>query len=172
MLLTPEDRNWLVEQFKANRSFGGPGFKLSDLWIAGPRRATKAITFTGASTLGLVNTNTTFFTVTGEVEIYRIVPFCTTSLTESGGAASISLGVTSSTALFIASSLVADIDANEFWVSTTPTANGIALPAAVKEVVITDNILTAHINNTTSGGVLRIDTYWRPLSDDGNVVAA
>ena len=171
MNLTPADKAWLSEQFKSNRSFGGPGSKLTDLWIAGPRPATKTITFTGASTLGLVNTNTTFFTVTGEVVVRYIVPFCTTSLTESGGAASISLGVTSSTALFIASSLVADIDANEFWVSTTPTANGIALPATVKEIVITDNILTAHINNTTSGGVLRIDVYWRPLSADGNVVA-
>lgn len=134
--------------------------------------ARKAVTFTGASGLGLAGTNVALFTVTGEVEVVRIVPVCTVDLTEAAPTATLALGVTSSTALFVAATTATAIDAGEFWVTTTPTANGIAIPAACKEIAITDSIVAAPAVQNVNGGVIRFDLWWRPLSSDGLVVAA
>jgi hypothetical protein len=112
------------------------------------------------------------FTVTGEVLIERIVPICTTLLTEAAPTATLALGVTGSTSLFIAATTATAIDAGEFWVSTTPTANGIAVPAALQDIAITDNIIGTVAAQAVDSGVIRVDVYWRPLSADGAVVAA
>ena len=129
----------------------------------------KSITFTGAANLGAVG-NVPLFTVTGEVIIRLLVPFCTTDLTEAGATATLALGITGSTAIFNAATTATTIDANEFWVSATPAANGIALPAAFKDIVITDNIIGTVAVQAVNGGVLRLDCYWQPLSADGFVV--
>ena len=131
----------------------------------------KTITFTGAANLGAVGA-VPLFTVTGEVLVEKIVPFCTTLLTEAAATATLALGVTGSTALFIAATTAVDIDADEFWVDTVPDANGIAIPAALKDIAITDNIIGTVATQAVNGGVLRVDVWWRPLSADGNVVAA
>lgn len=130
--------------------------------------ATITRTFTGAAGLGAVG-SVALFTVTGEVLIERIVPFCTTLLTEALATATIALGVTGSTSLFIAATNAVDIDANEFWVDTTPDANGIALPAALKDIVITDNIIATVAAQNVDAGAIRFDVYWRALSSDGSV---
>jgi len=122
--------------------------------------------------LGQAGTNASVFTVTGEVLVAYLVPFCTTLLTEALAGATVSLGVTGATALFIAATNSVDIDANEFWVDTAPDANGVALPAALKEIIITDDVVVAAAVNNTNAGVIRFDCYWLPLSSDGNVVAA
>lgn len=135
-----------------------------------PRRASKSITFddgAGTGDIGAVP----IFTVTGEVLIEQIVPFCTTTITEEGtpGGATISLGVTGATTLFIGATTALDIDANEFWVDTSPDANGVALPAALQNIVITDNIIGTIATDELDGGVIRFDVIWRPLSDNGLV---
>lgn len=135
------------------------------------RFTTKTITFTGAANLGAVGA-VPLFTVTGEVLIERLVPFCTTLLTEAAPTATLALGVTGSTALFIAATTATAIDADEFWVDTAPDPNGIALPAALKDIVITDNIIGTVAAQAVNSGVIRFDVYWTPLSSDGNVVAA
>ena len=135
------------------------------------RFTTKTATFTGAAGAGAVGT-VALFTVTGEVNIIAIIPFCTTLLTEAGATATISLGVTSSGALFIANTNAVDIDANEFWVDSTPDANGIAVPAALKDIIVTDNIIATVGTQNVNAGVIRFDVVWEPLSGDGNVVAA
>lgn len=136
------------------------------------RPATKSITY-AAGTTGLAGAQTTIFTITGEVLIVYLVPFCTTLLEESAGTPTLSLGVANSVALFVAATNAVEIDANEFWVDTAPDPYGIALPAALKEIVITDNIVckVAGTNNI-SAGVIRFDVYWRPLSSDGSIAAA
>jgi len=101
-----------------------------------------------------------------------MVPFCTASLTEAGATATIALGVTGSTALFIAATDAVEIDINEFWVDTAPDANGVALPAALKDIIITDNIIGTVATQNVNGGSLRIDCFWYALSSDGNVVAS
>ena len=134
-----------------------------------PYRVSATVTFTGAANLGAVGA-VPLFTVTGEVVVERIVGFCTTNLTEAAPTATLALGVTGSTALFIAATTATGIDADLFWVSTTPTANGIAIPAAAKDIAITDNIIGTVATQAVNGGVLRVDVWWRPLSGDGSVV--
>lgn len=132
---------------------------------------TKTLTFTGAAGLGAVGA-VPLFTVTGEVLIKALVPFCTALLAEAAPTATLALGVTGATALFIAATNAVDIDADEFWVDATPDANGVALPAALKDVVITDNIIGTVGAQAISSGAIRFGVYWQPLSSDGNVVAA
>jgi hypothetical protein len=132
------------------------------------RHISKLITFTGASTLGAINTSTTFFTVTGEIEVISLVPTCTVDLA-SADAATITIGVTGSTSLFLAATTATTIDVGEFWVNTTPVAAGVALPAAFKNIIITDNILGAVATGTISSGAVRFDLVWRPLSPDASV---
>ena len=129
----------------------------------------KSVTYTGGAGAGVAGGSTTIFTVTGEVMVVALVPYCTTNLTESGATATIALGVTGATSLFIAATNSVDIDAGEFWVDTTPDANGIAIPAALKDIAITDNILTTHAATNTNGGVIRFNLWWMPLSADANV---
>lgn len=129
----------------------------------------KSITYTGGAGAGVAGGSTTIFTVTGEVLVVALVPYCTTNLGESGATATISLGVTSSATLFIAATNSVDIDAGEFWVDTTPDANGIAVPAALKDIAITDNIISTHAVTNTNAGVIRYNLWWLPLSTDANV---
>lgn len=132
----------------------------------------KTVTFTGAAGAGATGTAVSVFTVTGEVLVVALVPFCTTNLGEAAPTAVVSLGVTGSTALFIANTNSVDIDANEFWIDATPDANGIALPAALKDIVITDNIIVTPATQNTNAGVIRFDLIYMPLSTNGLVVAA
>ena len=131
------------------------------------RRARATLTFTGAANFGQAGTAATVFTVTGEIHIVSLVPFCTTNLTEALATATVALGVTGSTALFIAATNSVDIDANEFWVDTAPDANGIALPAALRDIVITDNVIVTCAAQDTNAGVIRFDMIYYPLSADG-----
>ncbi len=133
------------------------------------RQVIKSIGFNGQAGSGAVGA-VTVFTVTGEIEIARIVPLCTTSLTEAApGGATISLGVTGRPTLLIAATTVLDVDQGAFWVNATPQFNGIALPATVKEVVITDNIIATIANAAVDSGAIRFTLIWRPISADGSV---
>ena len=134
-------------------------------------RIQKSITFTGAANLGQAATNTTIFTVTGEILVVALVPFCTVNLGESGATATISLGVANAPAatLFIAATNSVDIDADDFWVDTAPDPFGIALPAALKDIIITDNIVAACAVTNTNAGTIRFDMYWMPLSANAAV---
>lgn len=136
------------------------------------RHDSASVTFTAGGT-GAAGTATALFTVTGEVIVSYLVPFCTTDLTESAGTPTLALGVVGSTALFVAATTATAIDASEFWVDTAPDANGIAIPAALINIAITDDIqcLVGGTNNI-SAGVIRFDIYWRPLSSNGLIVPA
>lgn len=129
------------------------------------RRANKTITFDGAANTGAVGA-VPIFTVTGEVLIEQIVPYCTVDLV---GAGSLALGVTGSTALFLAATVGTAIDVGEFLVNTTPVANGVAVPAAFMNIAITDNIIGTVSVGTITAGAVRFDVLWRPLSPDGNI---
>lgn len=141
---------------------------LSNAVVNGMRYASKSLTFDGTANKGAVGA-VPIFTVTGEILVGVLVPFCTTLLTEAAPTATIALGVTGSTSLFIAATNAVDIDANEFWVDTTPDANGIAAPTALKDVVITDNIIGTVAAQAVSSGVIRFDLWYLPLSSNGGV---
>ena len=132
------------------------------------QRISKTITFTGAAGVGAVGA-VPIWTVTGEVLVIALVPFCTVLLTEAAPTATLALGVTGSTSLFVAATTGTAIDANEFWVDTAPDANGIALPAALKDIAITDNIIGTVAAQAVDSGAIRFDLLWVALSSDGLV---
>lgn len=131
------------------------------------KTARATVTFDGTAGAGATGTAVTVFTTTGEVEIISLVPYCTTLLTEAAPTATVALGVTGSTALFVAATTSTDIDANEFWVDTAPDANGIALPAALQNIVITDNIIVTPATQNTTAGVIEFTARYIPISTDG-----
>lgn len=138
-------------------------------------KATKTITFDGTAALGLAGTAVPVFTVTGEVLIGFLIAFCTTSLTEGGATAQISLGVVGNVTLFVAAGEPIDIDINEFWTTADPTAaGGVAVPAAMQDILIANgaDIVADPTVDDTTGGVIEFTTYWRPVSSDGLLVAA
>lgn len=139
----------------------------------GPFKATKSVTYVAGGT-GANGTATALFTVTGEIIVVALVPFCSTSLEESAGTPSLALGLVGNTALFLGATTATAIDSGKFWLDTTPAeVGGIAIPAALKEIAITANIqcLVGGTNNI-SAGVIRYDILWLPLSSDGLLVAA
>lgn len=139
--------------------------------LKGPVR--KTITY-AAGGAGANGTETDIFTVTGEVIIVAIVPYCTTNLDESAGTPTLELGVNNDTNLFIAATTATAIDADDFWVDASPTeVGGVALPAALKDIAVTDNIsCTVGGTNNISAGVIEYMVYWLPVSADGLVVPA
>ena len=134
------------------------------------RQTPKTITFTGGAGLGAVG-NVPLFTVTGSVWIAGISAACTASLT-SAGAATLALGITGSTPLFVAATGYASITIAGFWTTAGATAVGVAAPAAMKDILIWANIVGTVGTAAVSGGVIRLDVLWFPLSSDGAVVAA
>lgn len=139
--------------------------------LAAVRSVTKSITFTGAANLGAVGA-VPLYTVTGEVLVVALIPRCETNLGEAAATATLALGVTGSTSLFIGATNAVDIDADEFWVDTSPDAAGVALPAALKDIAITADIIGTVAAQAVNAGVLEFVLYWLPLSADANVVAA
>ena len=130
------------------------------------RRAVKTLTFTGGAGLGLSGSNIPLFTTTGNPLIIAIRPLCTTDLV-SAGAGTLALGVTGNTGLFIGATVATLLDAGEIWTETTaPSANGVALPAAMKDIAIADNdeiVNTVAIGDITEG-VIEYVVYWLPMS--------
>ena len=135
------------------------------------QRSSATVTFTGAAGLGAIGTYN-ILTVTGEVLVIAFVPFCTTltGVDAGTGVASMQVGVVNATTLFVGTTDATGIPTNNFWVSQTPNANGIALPAATKDIVITQNIqgqVTSTGTKLVNSGTIRFDVYWLPLSSDG-----
>jgi hypothetical protein len=143
--------------------------KIEALLEGQPRLVRKTLTFDGTAGLGAVG-NVPLFTVTGEVLVVLLSPFCSTLL--AGATATLALGVTGKTSLFIAATLATDIDTDEFWYDTTPYANGIAVPSLLRHIAITDNIVGTAAVAAITAGVIRFDCFWIPLSSNGLVVAA
>ena len=146
--------------------------------IVGPdslRFVSKSITFTGAANLGAVG-NVPLFTTTGEVWLVTITPFIVLTLNPAIAGATITLGVTNATTLFTgAATTAANLVTGEFWTETTGggVANaGIALPATLKDIVISSDIVGTVATQAIDGGTLRVDIYYRPLSSDGLLSAA
>jgi len=129
---------------------------------AQPVFVSKSITFTGAASLGAIG-NVPLFTITGQVQIVKISGYVLTNL--AGANATIALGITGSTSLFIAATTATTmLTTAAFWASTTATANGIALPAALQNVIIETNVVGTVAVAGISSGVLRIDVEYKPLS--------
>ena len=127
------------------------------------------VTFDGTAGGGEAATAVPVFTVTGEVMVVALMPYCVTLLTETGGTATVALGITGSTSLFIAATGAIGIDANEFWVDTAPDPNGVLLPAALKDVLLTDNVIMTVATADIDSGAIEFTCYYLPISLDGAV---
>lgn len=131
-------------------------------------------TFDGTAGKGAIG-NCTLFTVTGGIHVVAINAVVNTTLTVDGGtgAASLSLGTTGSTALFVAATTATLLTStNKLWYSATPNASGIALPATMKDIAIQQNIVAAVTSSGTqliNGGILEVTLLWVPATSDGNV---
>ena len=136
---------------------------------------TKSMTFAGATAndpgdeSGTGNP-ATLFTVTGDV-ILRVIAICKTTLT--GASATLEIGVSGDTASLIAQTTGTDIDVNEVWHDNAPDAtkelDSVSAPMIISnEQDIIQTVATADV----TAGAITYYCQFRPLSDDGNVVAA
>ena len=135
-----------------------------------PRVASKTITFTGAANLGLHATATTCFTVTGLIVVEFIGGRTTTNLT--GASATLTLGTTNQTTKFIGTTTATTmVTTAELWLSTTATQGSLALPAAMLNIAVDENIIcsSTHASADVASGVLEIDMIWRPLTPGATV---
>lgn len=135
--------------------------------------ATKVMTFAGGTTndpgdFDGTGNPATLFTVTGTV-LMKLFATCDTNL--AGASATIAVGTALSTTGLIASTTAANIAANEIWHDATPDAS-IELSTVATEKIVKQNVIqTVGTANITSG-VLTYHCIWKPISLDGNVVAA
>lgn len=129
----------------------------------------KTVVFDGAAGKGAVGA-APLFTITGQVLIVTLVPFCIETLV--GATATLALGVVGSTALFIAATPAPNIQVDLFWVDATPDAFGVAVPAILKDIVITASIIGTVAVVPVTDGTIRFDCFWLPLSSNGRVEAA
>jgi hypothetical protein len=135
--------------------------------------ATKSMTFAGGTTndpgdFDGTGNPATLFTVTGTV-LMKLFATCDTNL--AGASATIAVGTALSTTGLIASTTAANIAANEIWHDATPDAS-IELSTIATEKIVKQNVIqTVGTANITSG-VLTYHCIWKPISLDGNVVAA
>jgi hypothetical protein len=125
------------------------------------RRATRTITFDGASGSGATGT-VTVFTVTGRVLLDALSIYCTTSL--AGASAAMTLGVTGNTSVLLGSTTATNLTAGKLWSNATPpTGYGTAFGGNVVAANLIITISTAAI----TGGVVVVDALYRPLSSPG-----
>lgn len=134
---------------------------------------TKTMTFAGGTTndpgdFDGTGNPATLFTVTGSV-LMKLWGICSVDLV--GATATVSVGTALSTTGLIASTTATNIDANEIWYDATPDTS-IELSSVLTEKIVSQNVIqTVGTANVTAGAI----TYycmWKPLSADGNVVAA
>lgn len=136
---------------------------------ASRRYAQKTLTLDGGAGTGATGA-VPLFTVTGSVIINYIAGRCTTNLVSAGGG-TLALGVTGQTSLFIAATTGTGIlTTAELWVSTTPTAAGIALPAITKDMLINANIIGTVAVGAITAGVIIFDVVWEPHSSGATLV--
>jgi len=147
----------------------------NNLSVTGWNRAEKTITFAGGTTNATGDHDGTgdpfsIFTVTGTV-IAKIVGICSTSIV---GAGTIEVGIAGNTAGLLAQVADAeDIDAGDIWHDAT-VDKGIELSSVLLENIIAngaDIIGTVGTANMTAG-VIKFICLWKPLSADGDLVAA
>ena len=112
------------------------------------------------------------FTVTGDV-LVRIYGVVTVTLTNA--TATVSVGVTGNVGGLLPVTTGTDMVANEIWNDATPTEVGAGLLSSVlgpylvvNGLDINEYVATADV---TAGDIYYV-CLWRPMSRDGNVVAA
>lgn len=114
------------------------------------------------------------FTVTGDVLVNVWGVVGSTAITSTSGTTTLAVGTTESTTSILAASTIDNTQfaATDVWVDSSPANDSESL--AERRVVIgggADIILTRNVDDITAGS-LTLYCEWKPLSSDGNVVAA
>lgn len=135
--------------------------------------ATKSITFAGGTKndpgdFDGTGNPTTLFTVTGTV-FMRV--FATVDAALVGASATIAVGTALTSAGLIASTTATNLAANEIWHDATPDASIELSTIAAERIVRQDVRQTVGTANITAGK-LTYHCIWKPISNDGLVVAA
>jgi len=138
------------------------------------RQVEKDITFAGATTNAIGDFDGTgdpfdIFTVTGTV-IVKLIAVCTTTLTIDA-TATFKVGTAITPAGLIALEAGDAIDVNEIWHDTDCDASVEAATVAPEFIVNQDIIGTTETANIKTG-VIKFICLWKPVSKDGNVIAA
>ena len=157
----------------SDTSHGNLGLErvLRDLASGQPNVVKKSMTFAGGTTndpgdYDGTGNPATLFTVTGNVLMY-LVPVCTTLL--AGATATLEIGVATATAALVAQTTATDIDAGEGWFAATPT---LAVANTAQYHVVSGNVIQTAATANITAGVIDYYCFWKPLSADGNVIAA
>lgn len=129
-------------------------------------RVEKLVEFDGETGTGAQG-SVPLFTVTGAVLIDKIMAVCEEDLV--GTSATLALGVTNATTQFIAATTATNIDVDELWVSNSPNANAIALPAICQSTLIHQDIIGTVATADITAGKIRIVVLYTPISADGEV---
>lgn len=128
--------------------------------------ATKTIAFDGAAGTGAIG-NIPLFNVTGDV---LVMPFATCTESLAGATATLTLGITGNGTAFISSTTATGIQVNMGWRDSSPSTNEVL--ATSPTILNARNILAVVGTAAITDGTLNFYVIWRPLSADGNVVAA
>lgn len=144
-----------------------------------PFRTKRTLTFNGAVADDWGNDGGALdggavYTVTGLVKV-QLYGECTTDLV---GGATVEVGITAGTAIFCSQITDTVLDAGEIYIHDTTPATSFIVgeeQAAVDNLPIyllngTNIILTTTTTDTDSG-VIDFFALWKPISDDGSVVA-
>jgi len=135
--------------------------------------ATKTVTFAGGTTndpgdFDGTGNPMTLFSVTGTV-LMKLFATCSADLT--GASATIAVGTALSSAGLIASTTATNIDANEIWHDATPDAS-IELSSVATEKIVRQNVIQTVGTANITAGTVTYHCIWKPISNDGLVVAA
>ena len=147
-----------------------------------PFRTKRTITFAGATTNAWGDDGGTLdggaiYTVTGTV-LVKMFAVCQTLL-DSDGAATVAVGISVATTIFLPTETATQIDADQLWINNAANA---AYAVWGEEAAAADNfpeyvlngqdiILTVAGGANVTAGVLDFIILWKPLSDNGSVVA-
>lgn len=133
-----------------------------------PHFLRKTITFTGGEGEGQVG-QATIATPTGIVLIKQIIPVCTSGLDSATHIATLSLGRVGAVNALLAVTVAADIGTGEYWLSATPGATLLALPAGVQNILIGAPITVDILLENITTGVLVFDILY--VSINGSTLA-
>lgn len=141
----------------------------------------RTITFEGATTNAWGDDagdldGAAIYTVTGLV-FAQLIAVCTTDLTSSNGA-TIEVGISGGTAIFMPIETATQIDDGQIWLNDAANATSAiighetAVTGNLPEYALsgTDILLTVKTANVI-GGVLDFYCIWTPISSDGEVIA-
>lgn len=136
------------------------------------RAPTKTITFDGSSGLGLVNTNTTIWTITGRVAMTYLG--CYVDTTVAGGVnASLQMGVTGNTAAMKAVTQITAIPLTATYIWDSNGARGYdalnTVSLSTPYALLSADVILRTTVATITSGVLVFDCYYLPLTDGGGL---